>query len=237
MNSQRPAHESWLTKYLLPLGSVLIAALALLAQNAQLPKWVIVVAVSYLLVVVGVSLYRPGARLLFFIKDKRRLRRLRKTYFTKLSEGVGGLRQLLAQDRSNTVLYVLQEAAQWDELQGRFVPFDAEHVASLRTWLTSIEQRIRRYQSNSFLDLCGEVGDLAFQYNRVCCHGQQALQEATAAGQLSEPRLRSLKQRWNVQRDNHAAFFREWASLCRAINEAAGRRLCTDYYEPLGTLE
>ena len=237
MNSPRPAQESWLTRYLLPLGSVLIAALALLTQSAQLPKWAIVVAVLYLVVVAGVSLYGPGARLLFFIEDKGRSRRLRKTYFPKLSEGVGGLRRLLAQDHSNTVLYLLQDAGQWDEFRGRYSPFQAEHVETLRAWFASIEGRIKRYRWSSFSDLCAEVSHLVFWYNRVCCQGQRALEEVVAAGQLPEQRLRSLMHRWNVQRDEHAAFVREWTSFCRSVNESAKRELCVNYYEPLGTLE
>ncbi len=237
VNSQRSAQESWLTRYLLPLGSVLIAALALLTQNAQLPKWVIVVAVLYLGVVAGVSLYGPGVSLVSFIQSKWRYQSLRRTYSPKLLECIRGLRQLLAQEHSSTVLHVLQEAAQRDELRSRSVLFDAEYIASLRAWLASIERRIKRYQRNDFSDLCREVGDLVFQYDRLCCQGQRVLQEAIAAGELPEQRLRSLKQRWNVQREGHATFIRTWTDFSKKVNDMAGGQLCIDYYEPLGTLE
>ena len=49
-----PEHRAprpWLTRYLIPLGSVLIAAVAFLTQNITLPLWAVRTVVLYLAVV------------------------------------------------------------------------------------------------------------------------------------------------------------------------------------------
>ncbi|HEV8717728.1 MAG TPA: hypothetical protein VGX03_33515 [Candidatus Binatia bacterium] len=57
------------------------------------------------------------------------------------------------------------------------------------------------------------------------------------SGGLPEQRLRQLKQQWNVHRDEHAAFVREWGIFAKRINEKSGSKICLDYYEQVGTLE
>lgn len=236
-NSEQPRLKSWLTGYLFPLGSVLIAALALLSQHAQLPRWAIIVAAGYLVVVGAVSLFRSAQRLLSFLRSKLRLRHLAKTLSPRLSENVKVLGQFLERGNSNSLLYVLWEAAQWEELRGQSPIIDTEHVETFRTWFSSIEGQARRCTPDEFTRLCRQVGLLVHEYNRFCCQRLRALQTQVAAGRLPEQRSRQLKQQWNSQRDAHTAFLREWASFAKAVNQAAGMQVCNEYYEPVATLE
>lgn len=234
---EQPRLRSWLTGYLLPLGSVLIAALALLSQHAQLPRWAIMVAAGYLVVVAGVSLFRPAQCFLSFVRSRLRLRRLAKTHSPRLSENVKVLGQFLERGNSNSLLYAIWEAAQWEELKGQSPIIDTEHVETFRTWFSSIRGHAKRCRADEFERLCGQVGLLIHEYNRFCCQRLRALQTQVAAGRLPEQRSRQLKQQWNSQRDGHTAFLREWASFAKRVNQAAGRQVCPDYYEPVATLE
>src|SRR5438128_549962 len=54
--------KSWITEYVLPFGSLLIAALALLTQHANVPTLAWAVVILYLLVAAGASLYAPVVR-------------------------------------------------------------------------------------------------------------------------------------------------------------------------------
>jgi len=236
-DSEEPAQKLWLKDFLIPLGSFLIAALALLTQYAQLPRWIIVVAVSYLIFVAGVSLYISVGRVASYIASKWRFRRVAKTYFPRVLESIGVLHQLLERGQTNTLLYLLGEAAQWGELRGRPSLFDPEHVEIMRSWLFSIEGRVESCTRGEFSSLCSEISELTGHFNRFCHQRLRALQEVITAGALPEQRLRQLKQQWNLHREAHVAYIRGWQNLTKTINEKAGARLCMDYYEPLGTLE
>jgi hypothetical protein len=236
-STKQPVLKPWTSEYLIPSGSVLIAALALLAQYAQLPKWVIIIAVSYLVIATGVLLYIPVVRLFSSVVGKWRLRRLAKIYFPQLLESVKKLHQLVAAQNANTLLYVLEQTVQWDELRDKSLLPDPEHVATIRNWLSSIELCVERYKRDDFSCLCWELSSLIDQYNRFCCQRLKRLGELIAAGQLPEHRLRYLKQQWNVAREEHAAFIREWGTLAKRINERRGGQLCIESYESLGTLE
>ena len=156
--SQKP----WLTDYLIPVGSLLIAALAFLMQYAQLPRWITVVAVGYLIIVAAVSayIYIPVGRLVSLVAEKRSSRRVSKTYFPRVLESMGVLHQLLARGQADTLLYVLAEATQWDELRGRSSLIDPEHVEIMRSWLSSIEGRVERHKRDDFSGLCWEISEL-----------------------------------------------------------------------------
>lgn len=236
-DSEEPAHKLWLKDYLIPLGSFLIAALALLTQYAQLPRSIIVVAVSYLAIVAGASLYISVGPVVSSVASKWRFRRLAKTYIPRVLESIRVLHQLLERGQTNTLLYLLGEAAQWSELRGRPSLFDPEHVEIMRSWLFSIERRVESSTPREFSGLCSEISELIGHFNGFCHQRLRALQEVITAGALPEQRLRQLKQQWNLHREAHVAFIRGWQNLTKAINEKAGTRLCMDYYEPLGTLE
>src|SRR3989304_7335903 len=133
-NSQQPWHKPWITRFLLPLGSVLIAVLAFLTQNVQVPKWAIALAGFYLITVAAVALYDPVVRLFSFLSRKKRERQLARTPFPRLAENVRQLAALIAQGNANTLLYVLQEAAGWVEVRGQQPLVDMEHVETMRTW-------------------------------------------------------------------------------------------------------
>lgn len=237
LNTKNSLPKSFLTGYLLPLGSVLIAAVAFLTQSVQLPKWAIILAVLYLTLVAGFSLYHPALRLSSSAVRRRRLRQLAKTIFPSLAENAKQLGQLVARGQSHTLLYVLHEAGQWEEIRSHAPLLDPEHVETIRSWLNSIERRVARCRRNEILQLCSEFSELVHQYNRFCHQRLAILQTAIAAGRLPEQRLRQLKQQWNLGREGHVAFVRGWENLSRAINETVGNRRCIEYYEPVGTLE
>src|SRR3989441_10418403 len=60
--SARSGSKSWITEYIVPFGTLLIAALALLAQHVSLPTVVWPAVILYLLVAAGAALYGPLVR-------------------------------------------------------------------------------------------------------------------------------------------------------------------------------
>lgn len=237
-HQDRASHDGWLTKYLLPLGSVLIAVLTFLTQNVEIPRLAIVAAVAYLGLVAAASIYRPAVRLVLVLANTLRMARLARVRLPELDETVGQLRRLTGREHGDTVVYLIREAAQWPELKD-LSPLiqDQEHLETLASWLALVDSRIADAGRNEFRGLCHEVSSLVTQYHRFCLQRQRLLQEAISSGKVAEPRLRYLKQQWNVRREGHMALIRHWVSIANKVNGMAGSKLCHDYYESLGTLE
>jgi hypothetical protein len=238
-NPEPRVPRPWLTRFLLPLGAVLIAALTFLTQNVTLPKWAVGTAALYLVVVTVVTLYDPAVHTYRWLVAKNKLARLAGSTRPRIEETFVQLQRLLSSDNASTVLYVLKETAQWDELRvlGPGPLYDAEHLESLRGWLLSLESRVIGYDRREFASVCHELGALVGQYNRFCLLRHRALQDALTAGKLSEQHARYLKQQWNVHREGHAQFIRKWTEISATVNDRLGMRLCIDYYEALGTIE
>ncbi len=238
-NPEPRAPRPWLTRFLLPLGAVLIAALSFLTQNITLPAWAVRTAVVYLAVVIVVTLYDPAIQTYRCLVRRSQLSRLARFSRPRLEEAIVELKRLLSSDNASNVLYVVKETAQWDELRvsGPSPLYDAEHLESLRGWLSSFESRIVSYGRCEFASLCHELGTLINQYNRFCLIRHRALQEALTTGKLTDTHARYLKQQWNVHREGHAQFIRKWTELSMTINDRSAMRLCIDYYEALGTIE
>ena len=227
----------WIKDYLLPLGSVLIAALTFLTQRVDLPSIAIAAAVTYLVIVAAVPLYRPMVRLCSRISARRRLSRLVRSSGSRLGDSIGRLNALLAHGQSGTVMYVFGEMAQDQALRSQGFSFDQEHLETIRQWLSSLEVRSRRLRADTVLDLCREMGLFVQRYNRFCIQNLRVLEEALGKAQLQATRLKYLRQQWNTNRGSHLQVIDQWATLAKEVNRLMDRQVCLDYYEAIGTLE
>ena len=237
MSTKEPIPRSWVSENLIPLGTPLFAALTLLAQYVLPTTWISLITVSCPLILTVVSLYAPVVRWLSSLANKWRLQHLAKIYFPQLLESARRFRQFISRQNINTLLYVLQQVAQWGEQKGKSLLPDPEYRETVENWLFSIEKRIALYKPDDFPGLCKEMSDLILSYNRFCSQRLRKLEELIRSGDLPEQRLRQIKQQWNVQRGDHTAFVREWGIFAKRINEKTGSKICFDYYEPVGTLE
>ena len=237
-SSKHASQDGWLTKYLLPLGSVLIAALTFLTQNVQIPRLAIAAAVAYLTVVAAVSLYGPAIRFLSLVSERLRMTRLARKSLPELEETVRQLQRMTGRDYGDSLVYLIRDIGQWAELKDLLLSVhDQEHLETLTIWLSSVDSRIADAGTSEFHGLCREVSNLVTQYHRFCIQRHRILQDAISSGKLAEPRLRNLKQQWNVRREGHMALIRNWINVADRINEIAGSKFCHEYYESLGTLE
>ena len=87
-NPQPPPQKSWLTGYLLPLGSVLIAVLTFLTQKVPVPKWAIILAGLYLVLVTGATLHGHVVWLFSLMLRKYRLKRIEKAISPRLLKSI-----------------------------------------------------------------------------------------------------------------------------------------------------
>jgi hypothetical protein len=211
--------------------------MSLLREKTPLPREFMGILILYLVVVVVMTLYEPAVNSWSWASGRLSLRKAARINTPEVIEVVRSVRGLLQHGYSDTVIYVLQQVAQWAEIRGQVALADADHLETLRSWASSIQGRLEPSRGEAFTSLCREVGSLIQRYDQFCCANLRTLQSLLAGVKVPEERLRRLKQDWNTQREHHLDVVKQWTSIARRVNKTLGQPVCLDSYEVLGTLE
>lgn len=232
-SSQEPDRKSITTTVLIPLGSVLVAALGLLVQ--AVPWWVTAVVITYVLVVALVGLVPVSTRFYHALRDVVIDRRIVRQYLPLMHRFVTTLSPNLEDSRTNTIFQVWRGATSLDQGQGLVRP-DQLHQTTLQEWLSSIDVRLKEDSKRNFAQLCSELGEVVSQYNRLCEQAHREIETLVINGKLEEHKLRSLKQEWNNARDKHNQTIKVWEDIAKNINRDTMESVCIDYYSMLKTI-
>jgi hypothetical protein len=232
------SHWQIVKDYLLPLGTVMIAALALLKQDLGWPRAGVIGVALYLAFAVAVTLYRPVRRMLVRSTRSIRLRRVRRDALPRIASIVARIKHSLDTGYSDTLLHAVREAGLCQEVRSQApLLYDADQIETLRCWVGSLGDRLPTTGRQGFVSLCAELGHFMNRYNTFFCQRQRELQNIISSGTLPALQVRSVKQFWNVQRESHARLVLDWLTLGRTVNEISRQQLCLEYYEQVGTLE
>ncbi len=223
--------------FLIPFGSILISAIALLTGYHKLSKWAITGIYLYIIFIVVMWLYDPLHRLWTSFHKKRKDRNFAKKFHPGLYDISREFGQLIEDNRGDTIFYLLQNINSWEELRGQLIQPDAEHISTIRSWHASIEKNFNFYRKKNFPSLAWELSSLIFQHNRFCVQAERRLEGIIRDGKLNEIHLRYLKQEWTLCPERYGQFISKWENLAKNINEKFQERVCIDYYEPIKTLE
>lgn len=222
-----------LTNFLIPLGSLLIAALALGANYEKLPQWVFLVIILYLAVVGLVSLAYPIKQVFAWLKGKYLRRQLAQRFYTSLEENVKALADLTADNRAHGFIYLVQQINNWDAFKEKRISLTG--MAFMRHWLESIQRRMEGRSVGEFHSLAWDFSVLLMQYQMFCEDAYRNI-ESVVGSAAADPRVKDFKISWNVARENQMHLVKDWVQTAKKINEMAGDRVCLDYYEPLKML-
>src|SRR5439155_16534818 len=206
------------TKFLIPFGSLLIATLALGASYEKLPPWVLLAVILYLAVAAVVSLAYPARQVFTWLREKRNRRQLAQRFYVPLEESVKAFKDLTADNRAHSFIYLLQQINSWDELRGRGVSLTG--IAFMRSWLESIERRLSNHRVNDFNNIAGDFSILFLQYQTFCEQAHQHL-ETVITWSTNEPRFKDFRTKWNIARENHMHLAKTWEQAAKKINEMA----------------
>ncbi len=232
--------DHFIKDILIPLGSLLIGAIPLLAvKEVPLPTWAIFIVISYLVIVTTIVSLNPLIKLISFLREKADKRRFAKTYYPRLQDCYRDFDRLIDDQKTDTIHYLLQEiiSGRRGAIRSEQFPYDLEHVATLRSWFSSVEEQVDTYKPKNFTYLASALSHLISQHHRYCLKALQLLESLIAQGTIAEQQLRLLKQDWNLRRETYMQFIRKWENLTKNINESMNERVCVDWYEPLKTLE
>lgn len=222
------------TKVFIPLGSTLVATVAILVEHDKLPHWVYAIGGGYLVVVTVVLLSKPVRSVTRrLLEDQRRCANAKRD-MPHLLRARSELFDMLEDNRSDTLRALLKEIGAWSDVVPR-PAFESEHLESLRCWIMSVGKRLE--DSRNFRQCASDLSVIVAHLNRQFVQKQQELESLIVGGKIPNHRLLYLKREWNLRRERHAAFVRGWRETARGINSWAGPDVCGEYYQELASLE
>lgn len=224
--------DHFLTKFLLPLGTVLIAAVTFLSVKGLLSdKWTIALIIVYFASLILTLIRKPLARSWNAIIAKYYNRRIAKPFFPIVNKTARELARLL-DDRGDNFLHLLD-----DLTRSNIIKLDMEHIDTLRLWFRSNEDRLRAAKLKDFESIAWEISSIISQYHRFYVNSQRRIEETLAQGIVPDSNAKRIKQDWNLRREVYNQHINEFRNVMKSINETAGHDICVDYFEQLKTLE
>ncbi len=225
-----PSH--FLTKFLLPLGTVLVAAVTFLTLKGTLSdKWAIGLIIAYFVTIVLTVINKPLIRVSKAYRDSVRRKKIAKHYYPWLMSTAKQFARLI-DDRSDNLLYYLQ-----DLVRNNYTQIDMEHIATIQLWFHAVEARLNTHENIDFKFTASELSRVISQYHRFCINVQRQVEQIIIQGKITEEHaLRNVKQEWNLRRENHNQFINDLKDLVNNINESVGEKICVEYYESLKPL-
>lgn len=221
------------SKFLIPFGSVLIAAAWLLSERGQLSDWAVAGLIFYLVVIGGFSLFH-GLGLLWAAVYRATLEpRLAHRFHSQLVESVKEFSELIEPSRHGTIAYLFDQANRHVQSTEYQIPLECLHFA--RSWAGSILKRLDTLGGKDFLALASDFSTFLNVYHYFCQRGQERLEAALKKGVIQEPYAAEIKQRWVIARERQMRLAHEWERVARKINQVVGDSLCVDNYEALKT--
>ena len=233
------ARESVVRTVLVPVGSLVVAALGLLAKDV--PLWVIVLAVAFigvvLLAVLGDFLQWAGRK----VRVVREERSLARRYFPEIRRFLIDLTNILSESRADSPFFVVKEASTLESqyrkklADGRFEPqrirsnAASAHLTTLWLCGNALTLVAESECLTTLRAVSGLTGQLLIQYQRYCEDGYEGIGMVLKMPEVPETMGSHLKAQWEetIQRHNHR--MREWEMLAKRINLDVGEHICADH--------
>ncbi len=240
----------FLSKILIPFGSLLIAGILLLTSNYQLPKWVFTSVVSflvlvsaYIVIIIGPTFKKILNTILLLMQKRRNIARFSRYYLPQLNEKFSEFSKFL-EDRSDNVIELVRTVGSWPEIldkQNKYDTYDLQqlsmHVQTLREWLQVIKYSLSNSNAGRFRLVAYNFSRLVFQYHRFCLDWQRRFDNDVRQGRIQGDHLRQLKQEWFTNREKITKYIDQWKPLAENINAIFEENICIVYFETLKTIE
>lgn len=238
--------ESIVKSILVPVGSLVIAGLSLMAKDV--PQWVSVLAVTYIGIVLAVILFDSLRYVTRWVASMRRARALSRGFRAEILRYLAVLSDHLRQDRADTPFSVLKQAGRYEsEFVSRQQDFDpcgrcidenasARHLSTLSLMSKALGVLSKDIHHRRFEDLCALSGNLLLEYERFCEQSRDQIVSALRRPIAHENFIRSLRDEWEQARERTNHRMRDWERLAEQINHVAGRRVCFEHMSVLKSL-
>lgn len=221
--------------YIVPIGSLLIPAIAFLAQNTS-PWWGSFAIAAYVAIVIIFLVVPAFIRVGKKWKITSMRKRLEGSYLPKISASLRRFKPMMETNRSDTIWNVWNDSLLSSEMP-KFIRPNQLHFYTLAAWLNHLSQAVDTAKQSNFKLIGAETSAWVQQYVSFCRDAYSQFDEMLRSKQLDEAKVREVKKSWNHARDEHNQVINNWKVLCSEINSAFGQSICSEYFETLKTLE
>lgn len=243
-NEQKPASEfpgPFITKLLIPGGSLLLAVVGLLAGYEKLPPWALWLIMLYLVVVTLAIAAYPIRLGIGYCRTAWKKRQLAQRFYRPLKMCVTKLQELTSESRVNALPSLLNEVNGWPQFRdnpsdGSRQSVPSQAVLVIAAWLDSIQRRLNEPRSPEFPALVQDFSSLLVQYLTFCEDARRDLQNKVSWS-AQDQQIKSFKSRWNCAREELTHLVKTWEQSARDINTLTGDSWCHIYYRSLTPLE
>ena len=162
-NKTNSEHDYFTTKILIPFGSIIIAAIGILASTNKIPFWAFLAMAIYILLLMMIILFRPIKNITMNFKGKLDKKRFIKHMNPELKGLSKELNKLLDFDRTNTIPYFVKEfsskIADIPEMQ-ICLEKNRQQFMILQSWSHSISKCIDDIKSENFVQNASQMSDM-----------------------------------------------------------------------------
>lgn len=227
------------SKILIPLGSVLIAAVVFLSTSNKLPLWASIVVVAYLAFVVVWVSARPTTHVISKMMIGYGQRRFAKEMSRQLRGFVDELNIHLSRDRTNTLTYLIHDFASKLPEDVRFtvrLDRNSREFDILQCWAIALRDGCGGNKLANFRRNAAEFATIAFRWSCACTYLREDVQMCEGTTEVTAHRIPDLKPDWDAAANKVAEFLSRVERFANTVNAKYGARICPDSFQEVKPL-
>lgn len=226
---KQPKEESAVKTWILPAGSLLIALLAYLSSNQQIPNWATKAIIIYLAVTTAVVIFpilKVTANWVWKIVSRRRLA---SRYYPSVSGVLVQILESMDSMRNDTMAHLFSNTGTYIEQ----CDLNYDNFYTIKEWFNSLSERVAERRIDDFESSSREIGRALYQYHKLAVKTRDIFKQKV---DINREKMNPLIIEWNTRREKHVAIIEKWTDIAKQINGESSRSICQDYFEPLKML-
>lgn len=232
----------YLSKFWIPLGAVLIAAITLFSANYKIPAWAIYLFAVYLTSIIIAISWRPLKKFYLSARKNRKFEIFAKANYHLLFEYTENLSNMIDCNRLNTMGRLLKDLLTYfsalpiEEINKDWY-HNSEIVYNLKEWHLSVLKQIQYRRQKDFICLAEYLEISIKQFHRVCLNTRSGLEKVILKDGIGErEKIYRLKTDWNTTLGDYTDFMRRWQKFAKDMNKKLEKTILLEYFEPLKPL-
>lgn len=237
LGSRPPKSErdSFVSRILIPLGSVVIAAVVLLSTKNKLPSWASIIVVAYLAFVIVWIVARPTNNAIQKVVNVTTRRRFVKGMRPELHEILEQLDEMLEQQRMNTIPFVVADlSSKLSRVVKEPILIGAyqEQFYILQSWASSLTRSMSNYRATDFRRDSSELSQLVFRFTCACTSARNIIDNAGYVDKVPH----DVRADWNAAVNRMSNFINRVEHFTKAVNAKYSTRICADSFQEVKPL-
>lgn len=234
-SSPKVGTDNFTTEVLIPLGSVIIGVIGLLASANRLPAWASWTMVIYLVLIILKILARPIKNFTSKTINQFNHRRFVKKMQPKLLKLSSEFNELLDSQRTNTIpsfisqlFSKLSQEVNMLSCLGR----NRQQFTILQSWAFSLERNLRRNNKTEFIHDAAQFSDVVTWFIWACVWVRETLDNKEVDIHTNKDIISD----WNAATRRISDFTSRVERLMKSANEKFNTSSCATYFQDVKPL-